>query len=153
MLAYSMDLRLRVLTDVDAGMQTGAVAAKYSVSPAWVRRLKQRRTATGQIGPTPQKRGVTPGHVLYGDRIREAVRQAPDATLAEFRAQFGLPLSRSALARAPVALGLVRKKSRSGRPSRTARMSRPSASRGGPTSPASTRTGSSSSTRRGPPPT
>ncbi len=153
MKAYSMDLRVRVLKDVDAGMKTGAVAAKYAVSPAWVRRLKQRRAATGQIGPTPQKRGVTPGHVLYGDRIREAVRQAPDATLAEFRERFGLPLSRSALARALTALGLVRKKSRSGRPSRTARTSRPTGPRGGPTSPTSTRTGSSSSTRRGPPPT
>ena len=121
MTSYSMDLRVRVLRDVDAGLKTAAVAAKYSVSPAWVRRLKQRRKATGQIGPRPQKRGVTPGHVLYGDRIREAVRQAPDATLAEFRERFHLPLSRSALARALWALGLSRKKSHSGRPSRTAR--------------------------------
>ena len=122
MRAYSMDLRVRVLKDLDGGMKTGAVAAKYSVSPAWVRRLKQRRNATGQIGPTPQKRGVTPGWVTYAESIREAVRQVPDATLAEYRERFRIPLSRSALARALIVLGLSRKKSRSGPVSRTGRM-------------------------------
>jgi transposase len=121
MRAYSMDLRVRVLKDLDAGMKTAAVAAKYSVSPAWVRRLKQRRNATGQIGPTPQKRGVTPGWVTYAQAIREAVRQAPDATLAEYRQRFRIALSKSALARALIVLGLSRKKSRSGPASRTGR--------------------------------
>ena len=153
MKTYSMDLRLRVLKDVDGGMATPAVAAKYSVSPAFVRRLKPRRTATGQIGPTPQKRGMTPGWVTYADQIREAVRKAPDATLAEFRERFSLPLSRSALARALVALGLSRKKSRSGPPSRIARMSKRNATSGKPDSPPSTRRSTSSSTRPGPPPT
>jgi transposase len=97
------------------------VAQKFSVSPSWVRRLKQRRRQTGQVGPTDQRRGPKPGWETYAERLREAVRQAPDATLQEYREQFGLPLSRSALARALVALGLSRKKSRPGRASRTAR--------------------------------
>lgn len=37
-MAYSMDLRRRVIADCDAGLGTKAVALKYSVSPAWVRR-------------------------------------------------------------------------------------------------------------------
>ena len=41
--AYSMDLRKRVLKDCDAGLGTLAVSVKYDVSPAWIRRLKQRR--------------------------------------------------------------------------------------------------------------
>jgi hypothetical protein len=97
--AYSMDLRERVYRDLDAGLKTSAVARKYSVSPAWVRRLKQRRAATGETAPR---------------------RQAPDATLDEYRQRFRLPMSRAALARALVVLGLTRKKSRSGRASRTA---------------------------------
>ena len=121
MKTYSMDLRVRVLKDVDAGMATSAVAVKYSVSSAWVRRLKQRRNATGQVGPTPQKRGVTPGWVTYAEQIHEAVRQAPDATLAEFRDRFRIPLSKSALARALIVLGLSRKKSRSARANKTGR--------------------------------
>ena len=51
MRAYSMDLRERVLSDSDAGMQTAQVAEKYSVSKSWVRRLKQRRRESGQIAP------------------------------------------------------------------------------------------------------
>ena len=122
MKAYSTDLRDRVLEDCDAGRGTRAVATKYRVSESWVRRLKQTRRDTGRVAPAGHAGGRTPGWVAYADRIREAVRLAPDATLDEYRARFALPLSRSALARALAALGLSRKKSRSGRPSRTARM-------------------------------
>jgi transposase len=56
---YSMDLREWVLKAVVAGMSTSAVAEKYEFSTAWVRRLKPRRAATGQIGPKVQRRGPT----------------------------------------------------------------------------------------------
>jgi transposase len=118
--AYSMDLRERVCRDLDQGLKTAVVARKYSVSPAWVRRLKQRRAATGETAPRRQRHGRVPSWVAHADAIREAVRQAPDATLDEYRRRFGLPMSRATLARALVALGLTRKKSRSGRPSGTA---------------------------------
>ena len=120
MRAYSADLRERVLADCDAGMGTRAVAAKYRVSESWVRRLKQVRRETGRTAPADQRRGPTPGWVAHADAVRAAVAAAPDATLAEYRQRFALPLSRSALARALVALGLSRKKSRSGPASRTA---------------------------------
>ncbi len=119
MMAYSMDLRKRVLKDLDAGQKTSAVARKYSVSPAWVRRLKQRRAATGEIGPRPQRHGRVSAAVTHAEAIREAVRQAPDATLDEYCRRFHLPMSRTALSRALVVLGLTRKKSRSGPASRT----------------------------------
>jgi transposase len=51
MKAYSMDLRVRVLADCDAGMRTRAVARKYTVSESWVRHLKRRRAATGEVAP------------------------------------------------------------------------------------------------------
>jgi len=121
MRAYSADLRDRVLTDCDSGLGTRAVAARYRVSESWVRRLKQVRRETGRTAPADQQRGPTPGWVTHADAIRAAVAADPDATLAEYRQRFALPLSRSALARALVALGLSRKKSRSGRPSRIAR--------------------------------
>ena len=121
MRAYSNDLRVRVLADCDGGLGTRAVAAKYRVSESWVRRLKQTRRTTGRTGPAAHAGGRAPGWVTHADAIRSAVAAAPDATLVEYRARFGLPLSRSALARALVALGLSRKKSRSGPPSRTGR--------------------------------
>jgi transposase len=121
MRAYSADLRERVLADCDDGMGTRAVAAKYRVSGSWARRLKQVRRESGRTTPAVQRRGPTPGWVAHADAIRAAVAAAPDATLAEYRTRFALPLSRSALARALVALGLSRKKSRCGRASRAAR--------------------------------
>ncbi len=116
-----MDLRVRVLTDGDAGLKTGAIADKYTVSSAWVRRLKQRRAATGEVAPRQQRHGCVAGWVKYAARIREAVRQVPDATLAEYRRRFRIPLSKSALARALVHLGLTRKKSLFGPANKTAR--------------------------------
>ena len=121
MKAYSMDLRERVLKDCDAGVGAKAVAEKFSVSESWVRRLKQRRRETGRVGPAQQRRGPLPGAVAHGDAIRAAVRDHPDATLREYREEHGLPLSKSALARALIVLGLTRKKSHSGPASRTAR--------------------------------
>ena len=120
MKAYSLDLRERVLKDCDAGMATSAVAQKYAVSPAWVRRLKQRRRQTGRIAPTAQQHGPRPAWEALADRIRVAVRQAPDLTLREYIDRFALPVSKSALARGLIALGLSRKKSRTGPASRAA---------------------------------
>jgi transposase len=122
MKAYSMDLRERVLKDLDAGLKTSAVSRKYSVSPAWVRRLKQPRAATGEVAARSQRRGPVPCWVTHAQAIRDAVGLDPDATLDEYRTRFALPISRAALARALVVLGRTRKKSRSGRVSRTAPM-------------------------------
>jgi transposase len=141
MKAYSMDLRQRVLKDCDGGLGTQAVAEKYSVSQAWVRRLKQRRRETGRVAPIQQRHGPRPGWEPHAQAIRAAVRAAPDLTLDEYRARFALPLSRSALARALAALRLARKKSPSGRPSGTGRTWRPGGRHGGPASRGSTRPG------------
>jgi transposase len=121
MKTYSMDLCERVLKDLDAGLTTSAVAVKYSVITAWLRRLKQRRAATGQIGPKPQRRGSIPAAVTYAEQIRAAVRQTPDATLAELQKRLNWTMSRSTLANALIALGLTRKKRRSRRANRTVR--------------------------------
>jgi len=119
MKTYSMDLRERIFKDVDAGLATSAVAKKYSVSSSWVRRLKQRRAATGLIGPKPQRRGSIPAAVTYAEQIREIVRQVPDATLDELQKHLKWTMSRSTLANALLALGLTRKKRRSRPVSRT----------------------------------
>src|SRR4051794_8003444 len=80
--AYSMDLRQRVLADTDRGLPTRAVATKYSVSESWVRRLKQRRRETGEVAPRAADPGPAPSWEADADRLREAVAQTPDATLA-----------------------------------------------------------------------
>src|SRR5262249_57613256 len=100
---YSMDLRQRVLTDCDAGLPTAQVAAKYTVSPAWVRRLKQRRRETGEVAPRAGRHGPKPSWDAYTDALCDAVRQQPDATLAELRNRLGLTVALSTLWRAGAA--------------------------------------------------
>ena len=121
MRAYSTDLRDRVLADCDDGMATAAVAAKYRVSASWVRRVKQRRAATGETAPRAGGRGPKPSWEGYADRLRQAVADDPDATLKELKTRLGLAAALSTLWRAVAALGLTLKKSRPTRPSRPAR--------------------------------
>ena len=137
---YSMDLRERVLTDCDEGIGTAAVAAKYRVSPAWVRRLKQRRRATGEVAPrTPSHR--PPTWAPHAEAIRAAIAATPDATLAELRQRLALPFSIATLHRAIAAAGLTVKKKSSGPPSATGPTSRPGDSSGPRPSRRSTRPG------------
>jgi transposase len=107
---FSMDLRVRVLADCDAGTPTKAVATKFSVSPAWVRRLKQRRKETGETAPRKGRTGPVPLSVTHADALRKAVEDAPDATLAELREALGLGVALSTMWEALDALGLTLKK-------------------------------------------
>lgn len=138
MASYSMDLRLRVLEDSDSGMNTLEVAKKYRVSPAWVRRLKQRRRESGEVGPRP------PGHrpstsAAHAEAIRDLIRARPDLTLADIKAELNLGLSLSTIWRVIVSLGLTLKKKSSTRLSRIVPMSPNSGGTGGPPNPGSTR--------------
>ncbi len=150
MRAYSMDLRERVLADCDAGQTTKPVAEKYGVSGTWVRSLKQRRRETGEIAP--RKGG---GRKRKIDRVRlaELVREDPDATLAELRERLAIRCALSAIWTVLRELKVTFKKSRCGRRNRTVPTSPSAAPPGSSASMASTRSGSSSSTKRGPRPT
>ena len=97
MRAYSMDLRERVWADCQAGMRTPAVAQKYSVSASWVRRLKQRHKATGSLARKPPSTGRPVVLAPHEARVRELVRDDPDATLEELRRQLGVEVSTGAL--------------------------------------------------------
>lgn len=116
---YSQDLRDRVLAASDRGMPTKQVAKMFEVSPAWVRRLKQRRRATGETAPRPMG-GAT---VVKIDMayLAELVKEQPDATLKELRERLGSVCVESAVCMALKRLGLSFKKRRSTRPSRTGR--------------------------------
>ena len=121
MRAYSMDLRERVFVDCQAGMTTPAVARKYTVSASWVRRLVQRQKATGSLAPRPPSPGRPVKLSPHESRVRELVRDDPDATLAELRDRLGIRVSLAALCNYLRRLNLSFKKKSSGRPSRTAR--------------------------------
>ena len=123
MKAYSTDLRERVVAACDAGDATRAkIAARFSVSVAWIRKLLRQRRQTGSIAPRPHGGGRAPAFdAAAAARLREAVRADDDATLEELARAAGVSCCPSAVHRALVRLGITRKKSRGGRPSRTAR--------------------------------
>lgn len=85
MKAYSMDLRVRVVADVDAGMTTSAVANKYSVSSGWVRKLLRFRRNTGTIGPRVQRVSHVTKLDDHLEQLESLVGEQPDATLKELR--------------------------------------------------------------------
>ena len=123
MRSYSMDLRERVVAACDRSEATREqVAKRFCVSTAWVYRLLARRRDTGSIAPKPHGGGQPPAFQgESAERLRKAVEDCPDATLEELRQAAGVSCGTSAVFRALNRLGLPRKKSRSGPPSRTAR--------------------------------
>jgi transposase len=108
------------LADSDLGHSTSRVAKKYRVSPAWVRRLKQRRRETGEIAP--RRSGGRRPRIIDRLRLRGLVEQQPDATLAELRARLGVKCSLAGLWKALDQLRLTFKKKRYGPRNRSARM-------------------------------
>ncbi|MBX3419925.1 MAG: helix-turn-helix domain-containing protein [Pirellulaceae bacterium] len=80
MRAYSMDLRIRVLKACDSGLGTTEVAELFDVSTAWIRRLKQRRRETGQIGAREQRHGPLPKLHGHEEELVRIVEEQPDRT-------------------------------------------------------------------------
>ena len=123
MKTYSTDLRERVVQACDERLGTREeIARLFGVSTAWIRRLLQRRRESGSIAAKPrggQKPPKFQGKNL--DRLKALVAAQPDATLEELRNRSGVAASIMAVQRALVRLGLRRKKSRSGRVSKTDR--------------------------------
>lgn len=110
MRAYSMDLRNRVLADCDAGLPSKEVAEKYSVSSAWVRRLKQRRRETGEVAPRRGKTGPKLKLKEHLPKLKEFVQQYPDATLEELREKLGVLVGVTTIWRALRSVGITLKK-------------------------------------------
>jgi transposase len=107
---FSNDLRLRIHEACQAGDSTAEVAEQFRVSPAFVRRLKQRFRLTGFLAPKPGGHGPTRKLVAHEEALRQAVRQRPDATPAEHRERLKLPAARVTVWRTLRRLGLTRKK-------------------------------------------
>ena len=112
MRAYSNDLRQRVVAAYDAREGTQEqVAARFAVSTSWVRKLLRQRRATGSIDPKPHGGGHAPAFDPAAD---------DDASLEELAVASDVACAPSAVHRALRRLEITRKKSRGGRPSRTA---------------------------------
>jgi transposase len=90
-------------------------------SESWVRRLKQRQKATGSLARRPPNPGRPVTLAPHEARVRELVRDDPDATLEELRWRLGVEVSIGALCNYLQRLKLSFKKQLSRRPSTTGR--------------------------------
>jgi transposase len=112
MTPYSQDLRKRVLDTVQRGEESlRQIACRFLVSLSFVTRLVQRHRSTGSRPPNPPGGGNPP--LLSPEdweRLRELVRQQPDATLEELRQRLGISCCLMTIARALDQLELPRKK-------------------------------------------
>jgi len=112
MTPYSQDLRQRVLDTVRRGEGSlRQIARRFLVSVSFVTRLLRTHRDTGSLEPKPHGGGnpavLTPEDL---ERLRELIRQQPDATLEECRQRLGVSCSLMTIARALSRLGLPRKK-------------------------------------------
>lgn len=121
-MAYSTDLRERVIrTHAETGSSAEA-AEQHHVSESWVRRMSQLMRDTGSLEPRSTAR--TDDQRTYDDKdeagIRKLIKERPDATLAEVAEAIGKPVSLGTVSRTLKRLNLPRKKSRRTPPSGTA---------------------------------
>src|SRR5215211_6504085 len=93
---YSKDLRLRVLSAVDAGVPTEQVAKTFSVSMPTIKRWLKRRRETGDVEPRaipgrPSRKGALlkewlPKHLQANDDLTlEEHSEAFEAYVEHFR--------------------------------------------------------------------
>lgn len=114
--AYSDDLRSRIVHAVeDEGLSQPAVAARFAVSLASVKRYLHQWRTVGDLAPRPhpgRHRAIPPEE---HDRLIALFTADPDARLADYcarwEAETGLAVSASTMCRAQRRVGWTVKKS------------------------------------------
>ena len=112
MTPYSQDLRQRILETVRRGDGSlRQIARRFLVSVSFVTRLLRTHRRSGSLQPQPHG-GGHPAALAPEDleRLREVIRQQPDATLEECRQRLDVSCSLATISRALSKLGLPRKK-------------------------------------------
>lgn len=107
---FGPDLRERIHRACLDGAGTSEVAARFFVSTAFVRRLRQRYRESNSLAPRKPVVAVRLRLAPYEQVLRQAVRDFPDRTPAEHKQHLGLPASTSTVWRMLGRLGLSRKK-------------------------------------------
>jgi transposase len=87
------------------------IARRFLVSVSFITRLVQHSRLTGSLDPKPHGGGRPPALGPNDlERLRELIRERPDATLKELRRSLGLTCSLMAISRAFDKLKITRKK-------------------------------------------
>lgn len=123
MKAYSIDLRERVVNQVDLGEETQQeIAERFGVSLAWIGKMLQQRRESGSLLPLPHGGGRSAVYDAEAlKKLKVEVEKQSDATLEELRQRTGSLGSIMAVHRALLRLGSRIKK----RPSKPASRTEP----------------------------
>jgi len=101
---YSKDLRLRVLSAVDAGKPREQVARTFSVSRPTIKRWLKRRRETGDVEPEPIPGRPPRKGAMLKEWLPKHLEVNEDLTLEEhrqaFEEEFGEEVSTSSVGRA-----------------------------------------------------
>ena len=118
--SYSLDLRSRVLRDVDAGMSVADAAVKFSVTEptiySWIHLRKETGSLRPRVGDVGRKRKLD----SFKDQIVTAIEENSSLTLKELHSQLELPGTIQTLWYALKRWGITLKKSGSRRRAATA---------------------------------
>lgn len=117
--SYSMDLRERVVSYVEAGHSRRAAAARYGVSPSCAVKVVTRRMATGSAAPARQGRPPGGGKLAaHLEALCAWVTERPDITMPELAARLqadrGVRAHPASLSRALGKAGFSYKKNAAG---------------------------------------
>lgn len=129
--AFSLAVRRRIIDLFKRGLEGDDVAQIMACSPAAARRIWQRYREEGLVGPRPHAGGHVPKFDEQQKKqlLGELIAQKPDAFCRELADELhdrtGVRVCRQTIGSWLAELGFTRKKSRSSRPSRNARTSRP----------------------------
>ncbi len=123
---HSLDLRERVIAAWRQGEGKSAIARRFMLGYATVRRYIARFEESGSVQARPHGGGAPRKVDAEGEAVlRQLVRERPDATDEEltrlYEQRAGSCISHATVNRALHRMRLTRKKSRSTRPSETAR--------------------------------
>jgi len=132
--ALSVDLRVRVIDAIGAGMSRRAAATRFGISAATAVRWAQLQRDAGSVAPARQGGDMCSRTTeVHAQRIMAAYEAIPDGTLAELRvalAEDGISLAVATLWRFFRRRAITRKKRPATRPSRIARTSSSAVARG-----------------------
>jgi transposase len=118
MQAYSLDLRQRVVSAYENGVETILeVAERFSVSPSFIKKLLARKRSTGGIAPVGHRGGQKKRLSDKDSKwLLKTVLAEPDMTLADLQERMkkekGVSVSVPTLSRELRRLNLRRKKNR-----------------------------------------
>ncbi|MDR3234410.1 MAG: IS630 family transposase, partial [Planctomycetaceae bacterium] len=109
---YPMELRIRIMTDIENGETEQDTADKFSVSRQTVQAYKRQLKATGSFipidpkGRAGRKRKLEP----YHEHIRNILKETPDATLKEIAEKLPVKVHHSVVDNELKRIGITRKK-------------------------------------------